>query len=152
MLTPTTPPLHPQCIYDGPSVATLRRIVAEGHQVASHSWSHPDLTLAAPSALALEISLVDTALQRILGLVPAFFRPPFGQSQWQRKHDGSLRKVCSCASPHLPGNINGAVTTALTAANKIITSWDSNSLDWEVEGLPSFATAVQGADRAEWQL
>ncbi|MDE7371476.1 MAG: polysaccharide deacetylase family protein [Desulfovibrio sp.] len=57
--------------------AMVRRIIAEGHEVGNHSWSHPNLRTLAPEAQEQEISATD-ALLRALGASPSYLRPPYG--------------------------------------------------------------------------
>lgn len=56
---------------------TVRRILAEGHEVGNHSYSHPNLRLASPERKAEEIRRTDAVL-RSLGAAPVFLRPPYG--------------------------------------------------------------------------
>lgn len=55
----------------------VRRILAEGHEVGNHSYSHPNLRLLSPANKAYEIARTDTIL-RSLGANPTFLRPPYG--------------------------------------------------------------------------
>ncbi|WP_165175110.1 polysaccharide deacetylase family protein [Desulfovibrio sp. ZJ369] len=55
----------------------VRRIVAEGHEVGNHSFSHPNLRLLAPERKIDEIRRTDAVL-RSLGAAPLFLRPPYG--------------------------------------------------------------------------
>ncbi|CAK5268873.1 unnamed protein product [Mycena citricolor] len=66
------------CIYDSPQVASVKYVYSKGHQIGSHTWSHPDLTTLSASQIRLEISKVDDALQNIIGAKPTCFRPPYG--------------------------------------------------------------------------
>jgi len=66
------------CIYDQQNVANLQHAYAAGHQVASHTWSHPDLTTLNQTQINNELAEVELAIQRILGVVPAMMRPPYG--------------------------------------------------------------------------
>lgn len=60
-----------------PQLASL--IVAEGHQVGNHSYSHPRMVLEHPHAYAREIDRTDRLI-RSLGYVGRIdFRPPYGQ-------------------------------------------------------------------------
>ncbi|MFT4302190.1 MAG: polysaccharide deacetylase family protein, partial [Desulfovibrio sp.] len=54
-----------------------QRIVAEGHEVGNHSYSHPNLRLLSPANKANEIARTD-AILRSLGANPNFVRPPYG--------------------------------------------------------------------------
>lgn len=55
-----------------------KRIVDEGHEIANHSWSHPQLTKLSPAAFAGEISQTNDAIQQATGVRPVTMRPPYG--------------------------------------------------------------------------
>lgn len=55
----------------------VRRIVAEGHEVGNHSWSHPKLRALNREQQREELARTD-ALLRELGVVPRHMRPPYG--------------------------------------------------------------------------
>jgi peptidoglycan/xylan/chitin deacetylase (PgdA/CDA1 family) len=56
----------------------VRRIVAGGHLIGNHSWSHPNLALAGASRVEIELSRTSEALEQIAGVQVKYFRPPFG--------------------------------------------------------------------------
>ena len=56
-----------------------RRIVAEGHQVASHSRSHPDMTTLRDDQIPKELAAASYILARDAGVRVRAFRPPGGQ-------------------------------------------------------------------------
>jgi len=56
----------------------VRAIVAGGHEVASHGWSHKSLWLCGPRRTAEEIDRAQEALASLSGSAPRFFRPPWG--------------------------------------------------------------------------
>jgi peptidoglycan-N-acetylglucosamine deacetylase len=56
----------------------VRAIVAGGHEVASHGWSHRSLWLCGPRRTAEEIDRAQEALAILSGSAPRFFRPPWG--------------------------------------------------------------------------
>ncbi|CAG8617411.1 5121_t:CDS:2, partial [Ambispora gerdemannii] len=64
------------CIYDNASI--IQRIVNEGHQLAHHTWSHPSLTELSDDDIRSQITLLETALRKIVGVVPKYLRPPYG--------------------------------------------------------------------------
>ncbi|KAF5374529.1 hypothetical protein D9615_009071 [Tricholomella constricta] len=66
------------CIYDADEIKRVRYAYDHGHQVASHTWSHKDLNTLTWDQIHDEMWRVEQALQRIVGVVPAFMRPPFG--------------------------------------------------------------------------
>jgi len=69
------------CIYDPANVQGLRRAHALGHLHFSHTWSHVNLTSGLTLAqIDKQVQLVEDALYKILGVVPAFIRPPYGET------------------------------------------------------------------------
>lgn len=56
----------------------VRRIVAEGHAVGSHSWSHPEPWRLSAPALVAEYRGGRAAVQRATGRRATLFRPPKG--------------------------------------------------------------------------
>ncbi|KAJ7587341.1 carbohydrate esterase family 4 protein [Mycena floridula] len=66
------------CIYSQENMANIKAAFKSGHQVASHSWSHPDFQTLTPAQMMPELTKMNTAFKRILGVVPAYFRPPYG--------------------------------------------------------------------------
>jgi peptidoglycan/xylan/chitin deacetylase (PgdA/CDA1 family) len=46
--------------------------------VASHTWSHKNLTTLSSKEIHSEMGRVEGALERIIGVKPAFMRPPYG--------------------------------------------------------------------------
>jgi peptidoglycan/xylan/chitin deacetylase (PgdA/CDA1 family) len=62
-------------IYDyGP---TLQRMVNEGHQIGSHTWSHADLQTLSTDAIKSQMTQVETALTSLMGYFPRYMRPPY---------------------------------------------------------------------------
>jgi len=66
------------CIYDEVNVKRVKYAYNAGHMVASHTWSHPDLTTLSFDQIHDEMWRVEQALERIIGVKPAFMRPPYG--------------------------------------------------------------------------
>lgn len=61
-----------------PWPAAIRRAYAEGHQIASHSWSHADLSTNITDARRLEEMIKpEMALRNIMGKFPTYMRPPY---------------------------------------------------------------------------
>lgn len=65
-----------KCVAEFPDIA--KRIVDEGHEIANHSWSHPQLTKLSPTVFASEISQTNEAIQQATGVRPVTMRPPYG--------------------------------------------------------------------------
>ena len=57
-----------------------KRIVDEGHIIANHTMSHPDMSkIASKDAFAKELQLVEDQYKAIIGAeMPKFYRPPSG--------------------------------------------------------------------------
>jgi cellulose synthase/poly-beta-1,6-N-acetylglucosamine synthase-like glycosyltransferase/peptidoglycan/xylan/chitin deacetylase (PgdA/CDA1 family)/spore germination protein YaaH len=56
----------------------LRREVNEGHEVGSHTFTHPNIALISPTQFQLELSATQRLLSAVLGRQSILFRPPFG--------------------------------------------------------------------------
>ena len=59
-----------------PSLA--REVSAAGHFVVNHTWSHLNLPLLAPVALADQMTQASEVIQRATGHTPTMFRAPYG--------------------------------------------------------------------------
>ena len=58
--------------------ALVRRMIAEGHEVGNHSWSHRNPWFCGPRATSDEIQRAHDALADLTGAPPRHFRPPWG--------------------------------------------------------------------------
>ncbi len=58
-------------------VGLLRRIVREGNEIGSHTWTHPDISEISRRQLDLEINLTERLFESKLGVQPMYFRPPY---------------------------------------------------------------------------
>ena len=65
-----------KCVAEYPDIA--KRIVDEGHEIANHTWNHPQLPKLSPTALAAEITQTNDAIQQATGILPVTMRPPYG--------------------------------------------------------------------------
>lgn len=57
--------------------ATIKRMHAEGHQVASHTWTHLDLSAIDATQRKNQMIKLEMALRNILGIFPTYMRPPY---------------------------------------------------------------------------
>ncbi|CAE6455340.1 unnamed protein product [Rhizoctonia solani] len=82
------------CIYSGNNPSNLKYAYDQGHQIASHTWSHPHLPSLSASQTEDEFIRINTAIESITGAVPAFIRPPYGEySQVTQEVAGSLGQI-----------------------------------------------------------
>ncbi|MEI5993903.1 polysaccharide deacetylase family protein [Candidatus Enterococcus mansonii] len=58
--------------------ALVKRVNEEGHEVASHSYSHPQLTTTDAQKVKDEVQKTDKAIYHAIGKIPTDFRPPYG--------------------------------------------------------------------------
>ena len=73
---------------DNPDI--LKREAAEGHEIANHSWSHPDLAKLPQDTMRSEISRTQDAITNAIGKPVTLLRPPYGAlnpTQRQYVHD-----------------------------------------------------------------
>ncbi|KAI1200400.1 carbohydrate esterase family 4 protein [Nemania serpens] len=60
-----------------PWPSVIQRMAAEGHQVASHTWSHENYSQLTTAQFQDQIYWNEIALNDILGYFPTYMRPPF---------------------------------------------------------------------------
>ncbi|MGN9841792.1 polysaccharide deacetylase family protein [Nonomuraea sp. H19] len=63
--------------------AFVKRMVAEGHELGNHSYSHPDFTKIEPAAIRSEIQKTQDAIKKAAGVEPKLLRPPYGMADLQ---------------------------------------------------------------------
>jgi hypothetical protein len=56
---------------------TIRRMIADGHQIAGHSWSHEDMNSITDEEKKYQIIKLERALADIIGFFPTYYRPPY---------------------------------------------------------------------------
>jgi len=66
------------CIYDYADV--VKKAYNSGHQVASHTWDHPHLPNLSTADVTTEMTKLETAFKKILGVRPKWVRPPYGET------------------------------------------------------------------------
>lgn len=59
---------------------TVRRMQAEGHEIANHTWSHEILTDKKPDEIRAELAKTQDAIEAITGRKPRLMRPPQGRT------------------------------------------------------------------------
>lgn len=66
----------------------VRRMAAEGHEVASHTWDHKILTQITPEEIREELQRPNDEIERLTGRRPTLMRPPQGRT------DETVHKIC----------------------------------------------------------
>lgn len=85
--------------------ALLRRVIAEGHEVGNHTYSHPHLHKMDKATLTEELAKTDQLLREVGGISPTLFRPP-------------------------EGVVNPAVKTAAQSGGYSLVLWTIDTRDW----------------------
>ncbi|KAK4227694.1 hypothetical protein QBC38DRAFT_363624 [Podospora fimiseda] len=60
-----------------PYPAIIKRMHAEGHQIASHTWSHENASAISTTQFTNQMVWNEIALNSILGFFPTYMRPPY---------------------------------------------------------------------------
>ncbi|PYH34223.1 glycoside hydrolase/deacetylase [Aspergillus neoniger CBS 115656] len=60
-----------------PWASLIQRMYRIGHQVASHTWSHQDLSKVTQDQRRVQLLWNEVALRNILGTIPTYMRPPY---------------------------------------------------------------------------
>ena len=56
----------------------LARAAREGHEIASHSWSHPNFAKMSQEGVRSQLQRTDDAIKSAIGKSPTLLRPPYG--------------------------------------------------------------------------
>ncbi|KAF7337405.1 hypothetical protein MSAN_02266900 [Mycena sanguinolenta] len=68
------------CIYNPDRISDVKYAYAAGHMIGSHTWSHAHLTELSTAQIEDGMYRMEEAFSRILGIKPAFMRPPYGDT------------------------------------------------------------------------
>ncbi len=64
----------------------LKRAVHEGHEIANHSWSHPNYGKMGDDAVRRDLQKTDDAIKAAIGTSPKLMRPPYGSITARQKN------------------------------------------------------------------
>lgn len=73
-----------QMVQEHPEI--VRRAMQEGHEIADHSWSHPNLAKMNDDAVKSEILRTREAIMAATGQPVTLFRPPYGSLTTLQRH------------------------------------------------------------------
>jgi peptidoglycan/xylan/chitin deacetylase (PgdA/CDA1 family) len=54
-----------------------QRMYDSGHQIASHTWGHPDLSGVDDEEFERQMYRNEMAIRNVLGIIPTYMRPPY---------------------------------------------------------------------------
>ncbi len=92
--------------------SVISRMDTDGHQVASHTWSHQDLSNITQSQMYDQMVKNEMALRNILGKYPTYMRPPYSDCS------GTCQNVMSDLGYHViyfDVDTDGTIPTLLFA-------------------------------------
>ena len=109
---------------------TLKRMVSEGHQLASHTQNHENLNTLSAAKIADEISRTQDYITAAGGDNPAYIRPPYGNANktvraqapsplinWSvDPEDWKYHNADTVCSNILAGSYDGAITISTRRA------------------------------------
>lgn len=72
-----------ECVAQNPEV--LRRAAREGHEIANHSWSHPNLAKMSDESVRSQLKRTDDEIRSLIGTRPTLMRPPYGSITARQK-------------------------------------------------------------------
>jgi peptidoglycan/xylan/chitin deacetylase (PgdA/CDA1 family) len=94
--------------------AILESLLENGHELASHSYSHPNFNDYWPEGIECEMNKTAGLFESLIGLRPRFMRPPFG-------------------------NANEKTIKALHNLGYFIINWNADTNDWLHKNVPEKA-------------
>ncbi|KAK5089665.1 hypothetical protein LTR70_006526 [Exophiala xenobiotica] len=80
-----------------PYPGLIRRMITDGHQVGSHTWSHQDLDKLSTEDRTWEMTKNEMAFRNIMGFWPTYMRPPYDSC----KADSGCRSDMSTLGYHI---------------------------------------------------
>jgi peptidoglycan-N-acetylglucosamine deacetylase len=117
-----------QCAAEYPDI--MKRIVKEGHEVANHSWSHPQLSGMREGSVTDQLQRTHDVIEQTTGVATKLLRPPYGaftanQRNWASHKwgyktilwdvdplDWKYRNAEHVKSAILKGTVNGSIILA----------------------------------------
>jgi len=95
----------------------IQRMIDEGHTIANHSWSHPDMATLSEPDQATQVRDAAQAIQAAGGANPRLFRPPYGS------YDATTHRV-------------------LRGAQELSVLWSVDSQDYTLPGVDGIVANV----------
>ncbi|KAI7882874.1 glycoside hydrolase/deacetylase, partial [Lichtheimia hyalospora FSU 10163] len=98
----------------------LQRAYEAGHQIASHTYSHPHLMSLTNEEIIYEIKSTEKEIEKAIGIRPKYVRPPFGEA-------------------------DNRVKALLRSMGYKILLWNVDPTDYDVYMLPDASKKIRGA-------
>lgn len=72
----------------------IKRAYQEGNDIASHTYSHKDLTKLNNKKLKKEIEKTNKKIKKIIGIEPVYLRPPYGSINDKVRNNMIMHTIC----------------------------------------------------------
>jgi len=95
----------------------VRKVYEQGCLVASHAYSHQELSKLNRNDIDRELLATDQVIKKVIGRSPGLIRPPFGE-------------------------VNGDVLAAAKANEQVVVLWSIDTLDWSQQEPQQIADNV----------
>jgi len=95
----------------------IKRMYAEGHEVENHTFNHINFTAYSTEKIIQEVTQLDLALEELIGVKPAFVRPPYGEGAYDPVIQETLKSL----------------------GYKGIIMWNVDTMDWDNFGDTDYA-------------
>lgn len=96
----------------------INQMVKEGHDVANHSWNHPNFTKISAEQVKEEIERTNTVIETAGGVKPTLCRAPYGA-------------------------VNDLVKAVAQAQGCVMVSWSVDTRDWAGDSVDVMMQAVR---------
>ncbi|KAJ6620018.1 glycoside hydrolase/deacetylase [Mycena sp. CBHHK59/15] len=117
-----------ECIYNADEQKRVKYAYDHGHMIGSHTWAHLDLTTLTWDKIHDEMWRVELAMQRILGVTPAFMRPPYGNYNNLVRQASYIRNQSLVIWDFDSGDSTGSTVAQSEALYKSVVSSHPNTL------------------------
>lgn len=99
---------------------TVTRIVNDGHEIANHSWTHPDLKKLSAGKVQKELTKTHDKIFGVTGVNVKFMRPPYG-------------------------SYNNNVKKSAYNCTEAVLTWSVDTIDWKTRNADSVYRAVMSS-------
>ncbi len=136
--TPATFFLVGEQVAKYPGLAQLE--VAEGNEVADHTYDHINLTVIPPELVGYEVQRCNAALQRATGAPVRFFRPPGGEYDGETVREVSRHGFITTLWTNDPGDFSRP--PAAVIQKRTLAHLENGGIILLHDGIPETLTAL----------
>nr|WP_306693952.1 polysaccharide deacetylase family protein [Streptococcus didelphis] len=71
----------------------VKKVADAGHEIANHSYDHPDLTKLNDQQIKYQINTTNEAISKVIGKRPIYLRPPYGATNDRVRQLAGLTEI-----------------------------------------------------------